>query len=69
MTITMRTKAVIMSSSDGSTDRVVIKASNCSVMLYCVPLPVLVLVMAGMSGAACAKMGSSPNKTVRIRPR
>ena len=69
MTITMRTNAVIISSTDGNTERVVIKASNCSVMLYCVPLPVLLLVMAGRSGAACASMGSKPSNKVRIRPR
>ena len=68
MTITMRTKAVIMSSKEGNTDKVVIKASSCSVMLYCVPLPVLVLVIAGISGAACARIGNSPTNKVRIKP-
>ena len=57
-----------MSNSEGSTESVVIKASNCSVMLYCVPLPVLVLVMAGMSGAACANKGSRLSSTVKMNP-
>ena len=42
----MRTKEVIMSSSDGSTASVVMRASSCSVRLYCVPpLPPVTLTM------------------------
>ena len=68
MTITMRTKAVIMRSREGKTDSVVIRANNCSVRLYWVPLPVLVAVTAGMSGAACASSGNKPSSKVRINP-
>src|SRR5574343_695524 len=57
-TMMMRTKAVIISSSDGSSVSVVINASSCRFRLYWVPRAVLLEVMPGRSGAAMAMAGT-----------
>ena len=62
ITMMMRTKEVIMSSSEGSSVMVVIKASNCKDKLYCVPLPEPVTLIMGKPCAhdSAGRLKSSP---------
>ena len=64
----MRTKDVIMSSSDGSKLSVVINASNCKDRLYCISLPELLTFTSGIPWAQ-ATAGSNTAATAKAAQR
>jgi hypothetical protein len=60
ITMMIRTKEVIISSSEGSSVMVVIKANNCKDKLYCVPLPEPVTLIIGKP---CAQDSAGKHKS------